>query len=46
LQQRTVIDGQQRLTTLQLLLNALHAEIEMVGATMPGSDPHRVKSKS
>jgi Protein of unknown function DUF262/Protein of unknown function (DUF1524)/Restriction Enzyme Adenine Methylase Associated len=34
LQQRTVIDGQQRLTTLQLLLDALHAEIEAVGATM------------
>ena len=30
LQQRTVIDGQQRLTTLQLLLDALHAEIAMV----------------
>ena len=27
LQQRTVIDGQQRLTTLQLLLDALHGEI-------------------
>jgi hypothetical protein len=34
LQQRTVIDGQQRLTTFQLLLDALHAEIENVGATM------------
>src|SRR5688572_18029527 len=34
LQQRTVIDGQQRLTTLQLLLDALHSEITMVGATM------------
>jgi hypothetical protein len=32
LQQRTVIDGQQRLTTLQLLLDALHAEILQVGA--------------
>jgi hypothetical protein len=27
IQQRTIIDGQQRLTTLQLLLDALHAEI-------------------
>ena len=26
MQQRTIIDGQQRLTTLQLLLDALHAE--------------------
>lgn len=37
LQQRTVIDGQQRLTTLQLLLDALHSEIELVGATMPSA---------
>lgn len=37
LQQRTVIDGQQRLTTFQLLLDALHAEIENVGATMPAA---------
>ena len=37
LQQRTVIDGQQRLTTLQLLLDALHSEIAMVGATMPAA---------
>lgn len=35
LQQRTVIDGQQRLTTLQLLLDALHSEIALVGASMP-----------
>ncbi len=34
LQQRTVIDGQQRLTTLQLLLDALHSEIAAVGAAM------------
>lgn len=32
LQQRTVIDGQQRLTTLQVLLDALHSEILLVGA--------------
>lgn len=35
LQMRTVIDGQQRLTTLQLLLDALHAELETAGATQP-----------
>lgn len=34
LQQRTVIDGQQRLTTLQLLLDAMHSEISAVGAAM------------
>ncbi len=34
LQQRTVIDGQQRLTTLQLLLDALHSEIAQAGAKM------------
>ena len=32
MQERTVIDGQQRLTTLQLLLDALHAELDAVGA--------------
>jgi hypothetical protein len=37
LQQRTVIDGQQRLTTLQLLLDALHSEIAMVGASIPAA---------
>lgn len=37
LQQRTVIDGQQRLTTLQLLLDAIHSEIAFVGATMPAA---------
>ncbi|MDV3125276.1 DUF262 domain-containing protein [Mycobacterium sp. 21AC1] len=35
LQARTVIDGQQRLTTLQLLLDALHAELLAVGAAQP-----------
>lgn len=35
LQQRTVIDGQQRLTTLQLLLDALHSEIAIAGGAMP-----------
>ncbi len=32
LQERTVIDGQQRLTTLQILLDALHAEFLAVDA--------------
>ena len=35
LQVRTLIDGQQRLTTLQILLDALHAELEAVGAKQP-----------
>jgi hypothetical protein len=35
LPERTVIDGQQRLTTLQLLLDALHAELTQIGATGP-----------
>lgn len=35
LQERTLIDGQQRLTTLQLLLDALHAQFELVGAAQP-----------
>lgn len=30
---RILIDGQQRLTTLQLLLDAVHGELERVGAT-------------
>jgi Protein of unknown function DUF262/Protein of unknown function (DUF1524)/Restriction Enzyme Adenine Methylase Associated len=33
LQERSIIDGQQRLTTLQLLLDALHAELLACGAT-------------
>ena len=33
LQVRTIIDGQQRLTTLQILLDAIHAELTEVGAT-------------
>ena len=32
LQERVVIDGQQRLTTLQILLDALHAELHQAGA--------------
>jgi hypothetical protein len=35
MQERTIIDGQQRLTTLQLLLDALHAELLAVGAQQP-----------
>ena len=35
MQERTIIDGQQRLTTLQLLLDALAAELETVNALMP-----------
>ena len=35
LQVRTVIDGQQRLTTLQVLLDALHAEIHAAGSRQP-----------
>jgi hypothetical protein len=37
LQQRTVIDGQQRLTTLQLMLDALHAEISLAGVAIPAA---------
>lgn len=33
MQERTIIDGQQRLTTLQLLLDSLHAELLAAGAT-------------
>ncbi|MGW3890454.1 GmrSD restriction endonuclease domain-containing protein [Micromonospora chokoriensis] len=35
MQERTVIDGQQRLTTLQLLLDALHRELKSFGADQP-----------
>jgi hypothetical protein len=35
IQERTIIDGQQRLTTLQLLLDALHPELLAVGAEQP-----------
>ena len=35
MQERTIIDGQQRLTTLQLLLDALHAELMAVNALQP-----------
>jgi uncharacterized protein with ParB-like and HNH nuclease domain len=32
MQERTIIDGQQRLTTLQLLLDAIGAELQAIGA--------------
>jgi hypothetical protein len=35
MQERTIIDGQQRLTTLQLLLDALHGELLTAQATQP-----------
>jgi hypothetical protein len=35
MQERTIIDGQQRLTTLQLLLDALHAELLHAQAMQP-----------
>lgn len=35
MQERMIIDGQQRLTTLQLLLDALHVELTRVGALAP-----------
>jgi hypothetical protein len=35
LQARIIIDGQQRLTTLQLLLDALHAELHRIDAVVP-----------
>lgn len=37
MQTRTIIDGQQRLTTLQLLLDALHAELLSVEAQAPAA---------
>jgi hypothetical protein len=37
MQTRTIIDGQQRLTTLQLLLDALHAELVSVEAMAPAA---------
>ena len=43
MQERTIIDGQQRLTTLQLLLDALHAELLAVEA-ISASDADRDRS--
>lgn len=42
MQQRTIIDGQQRLTTLQLLLDALHAELVAVNATQAAQRIHQL----
>jgi len=35
IQQRTIIDGQQRLTTIQLMFDAIQAQLESVGAKRP-----------
>jgi uncharacterized protein with ParB-like and HNH nuclease domain len=35
MQERTIIEGQQRLTTLQLVLDALHSELLRVDALPP-----------
>ena len=35
IQRRTVIDGQQRLTTLQLMFDAIHSLLEAIGAKRP-----------
>ena len=37
MQARTIIDGQQRLTTLQIVLDALHAELLAVNAVQPAT---------
>lgn len=37
MQERTVIDGQQRLTTLQLLFDAIHAELHRIRAVKPAA---------
>jgi len=37
MQERTIIDGQQRLTTLQLLLHALGAELQSVKSSQPAA---------
>ena len=37
LQQRTIIDGQQRLTTIQILLDAIHSELEAFGVKAPSA---------
>ena len=37
MQARTIIDGQQRLTTLQLLLDCLHAEMMRANASAPAA---------
>lgn len=42
IQQRTIIDGQQRLTTLQLMFDAIHAQLESVGARKPAGRMRRL----
>lgn len=37
LQEKTIIDGQQRLTTLQLLMDAVQGELAVVGANLPAA---------
>lgn len=37
LQEKTIIDGQQRLTTLQLLMDAVQGELTAVGAKLPAA---------
>jgi uncharacterized protein with ParB-like and HNH nuclease domain len=37
MQERTIIDGQQQLTTLQLLLHALGAELQSVKSSQPAA---------
>lgn len=37
IQQRFIIDGQQRLTTLQLMFDAIQAQLELVGASLPAA---------
>ena len=34
-QTRTIIDGEERLTTLQVMLDAFHAELSRIGAERP-----------
>jgi hypothetical protein len=41
-QERTIIDGQQRLTTLQVLLDAMNAEFEHAGAIKPAKRLERL----
>jgi len=41
-QQRTIIDGQQRLTTLQILLDSMHAEFEHAGVLKPAKRLERL----
>lgn len=54
MQERTIIDGQQRLTTLQLLLDALHGALLTTGALVPAlrieplvsnAEPFRAKAE-